>query len=244
MWILPLGAAGIQNKINLYAYSNNDPINHSDPTGLSAYRDSGVWQGIDGSFEDDGVCHSPEVACTGVNPWRLVALSDDSNGAPSSEKSTHLSFKSKLSRNFKWFTESISGSLGGRVGLNAKVKVFKIIKLRLGTGYWGMTGHLNLHLDGRDTFDERGPSAALEVGRFAVGYEGGGYETNTLTGEVKTLDGFTGYKYFGDKEWAANKTDLSVEANVLIIHASLKANLTGMFTSIFYWGDSTLDPND
>lgn len=205
---------------NRLAYVNNNPVMHVDLSGMSC--------GGNG-----------EVSA------KIQARRDQSDGC----FGAGMSFRQKLQRNFRWFRESISVQLGARLGLNARIKVGKLGRLELGTGYIGEGGEMNANFDYAQIYAFKGPSLALQLGRLKLGAEAGGSETRTpisiakgMSIEESRTKGFLFGGIESKHDWNASQGAISVEINPVILHGEVSFNITGIMASALYWEDGNVDP--
>lgn len=156
----------------------------------------------------------------------------------------------KLARNTKWFLRSFKVQLGARLGLNAKIKVGKIGRLEIGTGYIGEGGELSGYMDFAYLLQGKGPSLALQLGRLKFGGEAGGWETrermslNGVSIEGTHTDPFLFFGIESKRDFVVSQGTISAEINPLILHAEISVNVSSAAVSLFYWGDSDLDPSE
>jgi RHS repeat-associated protein len=155
----------------------------------------------------------------------------------------------KLKRNAKWFARSIKANVGVRLGLNAKVKLGKLARMEIGTGYIGESGELNALMEYAQLYEGKGPSLAFQVGRLKLGGESGGWETRTdisLSGGMSLRESHTKPFFLASvesaRDYSLNRGVVAIEANPLILHGEVSVDISSMAISIFYWGDSDMDP--
>ncbi|MBP1473698.1 hypothetical protein J7I44_05265 [Frateuria sp. MAH-13] len=160
-------------------------------------------------------------------------------------------FKQKLQRNAKWFLKSFKAQAGVRLGLNAKIKVGKLGRLEIGTGYIGESGELNGYMEYAQLYQGKGPSLALQLGRLKLGGEAGGWETRTpisasrgISIEERHEDPFFLVGIESRKDYAVSQGNIAVEVNPLIFHGEISVNVPSVVVSLFYWGPSDLDPSE
>ena len=70
----PLGFDG--GDVNLYAYVGNNPVNYTDPLGLSAPCCDGYWQGVDAKIIFNAICYCRWLC---ISPYGSIWSGDPSN---------------------------------------------------------------------------------------------------------------------------------------------------------------------